>query len=92
MKTQYVAQQEAQKEAKQDLVSQFAGMLSALLPVLAILGVNFEWFTHAFIDSLAILISTIVAFIVNVLTIYKNHYSGKSAQKQNAELKQKGLK
>lgn len=92
MKTQYVAQQEASKEAKKDLVSQFAGVLSALLPVLAILGVNFEWFNHQFIDSLALLLSTIIAFVVNVFTIYKNHYSGKSAQKQNTKLKQEGLK
>ena len=92
MKTQFEAQQEAQKEAKKDLVSQFTGILSALLPVLAILGINFNWFNQEFIDSFEILISAIVLFVVNVLTIYKNHYSGKQAQKQNEELKQKGLK
>ena len=92
MKTQYQAQQEAQKEAKKDLVSQFTGILSALLPVLAILGINFDWFTVEFIDSLGILISAIVVFVINVFTIYKNHYSGKGAQKQNEELKTKGLR
>lgn len=92
MKTQYQAQQEAQKEAKKDLVSQFTGMLSALLPVLAILGINFDWFTAEFIDSLGILISAIVVFVINVFTIYKNHFSGKKAQKQNEKLKQEGLK
>ena len=92
MKTQFEAQQEAQKDAKKDLVSQFTGILSALLPVLAILGINFNWFNQEFIDSLGILISAIVLFIVNVFTIYKNHFSGKDAQKQNEELKRQGLK
>lgn len=92
MKTQYQAQQEAQKEAKKDLVSQFTGMLSALLPVLAILGINFDWFNAEFIDSLGILISAIVVFVINVFTIYKNHFSGKDAQKQNEKLKQEGLR
>lgn len=92
MKSQHQSLEEAKKEALQDLVSQFAGMLSALLPVLAIVGVNFEWFTHDFIESLALLISISIAFFVNVWTIYKNHFSRKKSQLQNAELKQKGLK
>lgn len=92
MKTQYDAHQEAQKEAKKDLVSQFIGILSALLPVLAILGINLEWFTTEFILSLEVLLSAIIFFGINAFTIIKNHYSGKRAQKQNEELKKKGLK
>lgn len=92
MKTSIEAHKEAKQEAKGDLVSQFIGILFALLPVLGILGINLEWFTAEFIDSLGILISAIIAFAVNAYTIYKNHYSGKKAQEQNQELKKKGLK
>jgi len=92
MKPQYQARQEAEREAKKDLVSQFIGILFALLPVLGILGINFDWFTAEFIDSLGILISAIVAFVINAYTIWKNHYSGKKAREQNAKLKEQGLK
>lgn len=92
MKTKYQAQQEVRKEAKKDLISQFTGILSALLPILAIFGINLEWFNQEFIDSLAVLISAIVVFGINVFAIWKNHFSGKDAQKQNEILKERGLK
>lgn len=92
MKSQYQAQQEARKEAKTGLISQFTGILSALLPVLAILGINFDWFNQEFIDNLGALLTAIALFVINAYTIYKNHYSGKHAQVQNEELKKKGLK
>lgn len=83
---------QVKSEAKGDLVSQFTAILSALLPILGILGINLEWFNAEFIDSLGILLSSIIFFGVNVFGIWKNHYSGKKAQKQNEELKRKGLK
>ncbi|UUG68613.1 hypothetical protein YPHTV1_00051 [Halomonas phage YPHTV-1] len=84
--------QEVKKDARKGLISQFVGVLSALLPVLAILGINFDWFNQDFINSLEVLISAVVLFIVNAIAIYKNHFSGKKAQQQNRALKQKGLK
>jgi len=39
-----------------------------------------------------VLISAIVVFGINVFAIYKNHFSGKEAQKQNEALKERGLK
>ena len=83
---------EVKKEAKYDLVSQFIGILSALLPVLAILGVNLEWFNQDFIDSLGVLLSAIIFFVINAYAVYKNHFSSKKAQKQNEVLKTRGLK
>lgn len=83
---------QVKSEAKGDLVSQFTAILSALLPVLAILGINLEWFNSEFIDSLGILLSAVIFFGVNVFGIWKNHYSGKRAREQNKALKEKGLK
>jgi hypothetical protein len=83
---------ETKKQAKKGLVSQFIGVLSALLPVLAVLGINFEWFNQSFIDSLEVFISALVLFGINAFTIIKNHYSGKKAQTQYKELRRRGLK
>lgn len=92
MKTQYQAQQEAQKEAKKDLAKQIAGVLSALIPVLTILGINFEWLTEDFVQQFYVLLVAIAALAYNLYAIYKNHFSGRKAQEQNAKLKQEGLK
>ena len=83
---------ETKRQAKKGLVSQFIGVLSALLPVLAVLGINFDWFNQEFIDSLEVFISAVVLFGINVYTIYKNHFSGKKAQTQYKELRRRGLK
>lgn len=80
------------KDAKYDLISQFTGMLSALLPVLAILGISLDWFTQEFIDNLYLFLVALVPFAVNIYAIYKNHFSGKKAQEQNRLLKNRGLK
>lgn len=83
---------QVKKEAKLDLIQQFLGILAALIPVLAILGINLNWLTDEFISSLGVLLSAIALFGVNAYAIYKNHFSGKQAQKQNHTLKQRGLK
>lgn len=83
---------EVKKDAKYDLISQFTGMLSALLPVLAILGISLDWFTQEFIDNLYLFLVALVPFVVNIYAIYKNHFSGKKAQEQNRLLKNRGLK
>lgn len=84
--------QEVEQEAKADLVKQFTGVLSALLPVLAILGISLEWFNEEFIENLYLFLIALVPFAFNVYAIIKNHFSGKKAQEQNETLKEKGLK
>ena len=81
-----------QKEAKKDLVKQFIGILSALVPVLALTGYSLDWFTEDLIESFGIFLTATVAFIANIIAIWKNHYSGKKAQEQNKVLIEKGLK
>lgn len=80
------------KEAKQDLIKQFIGMLSALLPLLAILGISLDWFNEQFISSLNVFLVALVPFVYNLYAIYKNHYSGKKAQAEKKVLKERGLK
>jgi len=84
--------EEVQIEAKKDLISQLTGALSALLPVLAILGISLDWFTQEFIDSLYVFLVSLVPLVVNLYTIWKNHFSSKKAQEQNKVLKERGLK
>lgn len=83
---------EVKKEAKHDLIKQFIGMLSALLPLLAILGFSLEWFNEEFISALNVFLVALVPFAYNLYAIYKNHFSSKRAQEQKAALKEKGLK
>ncbi|WP_105101321.1 phage holin [Microbulbifer pacificus] len=92
MKTQSQVNREVKQDATKGLILQFIGILAALLPLLGVLGINLEWFNQGFIDGLEVLLLAVVAFVVNAYTIYKNHYSGKKAQEQNAELKSRGLK
>ncbi|MBT2601435.1 MULTISPECIES: phage holin [unclassified Oceanobacillus] len=92
MKTQSQVNREVKQDASKGLIMQFVGILTALLPLLGIVGINFEWFNQEFIDGLEVLLLAVVAFVINAYTIYKNHYSGKNAQEQNAELKSRGLK
>lgn len=90
-KTRSVPEQ-VEHEAKADLVSQFTGMLSALLPLLAILGISLDWFTQEFIDNLYVFLVALIPFVINLYTIYKNHFTGEHAKEQNRALKEKGLK
>ncbi|WP_163579158.1 hypothetical protein [Gracilibacillus saliphilus] len=92
MKLQSEVKQEVKNEAVKGLIMQFIGILTALLPFLGVLGINLDWFNEDFISGLEVLLFAIAAFAINAYTIYKNHYSGKIAQRQNAELKSKGLK
>lgn len=92
MKTQKQIYEEVKSDARKGLIAQFTGILSALIPVLAILGISLDWLTEEFIDHLYVLLVAIALFAINVYTIYKNHFSGKDARRQNEVLKEKGLK
>lgn len=80
------------KEATNDLIKQLIGMLSALLPLLAILGISQSWFNEEFISSLQVFLVALIPFVYNLYSIYNNHFSGKKAQAQKRVLKEKGLK
>lgn len=85
-------QKEVEQEAKKGLIMQFTGMLSALIPVLALLGISLEWLTEEFINYLYLFLIALVPFVFNLYTIYKNHFSRKEAQKQNEVLKEHDLR
>ncbi len=88
----FKTENEVKKDALKGLIMQFAGILTALLPLLGILGISLNWFNQDFIDSLEVVLLAILAFGVNAYAIYKNHYSGKKAQEQNRVLKNRGMK
>lgn len=92
MKTQMQINKEVEQDAKKGLVMQFTGMLSALIPVLAILGISLDWFTDDFVNNLYIFLMALVPFVVNLYTIYKNHFSGREAKEQNRVLKEEELR
>lgn len=85
-------EKQVKREAKNDLIKQFIGVLSALLPLMAILGISMSWFNEDFINQLQIFLVALVPFAYNLFAIYKNHFSGKKAQEAKRVLKEKGLK
>lgn len=84
--------EQVKKEAKRGIIEQFIGILSAALPLMAILGISLEWFNESFISALNVFLIALIPFGYNVYSIWKNHFSGKKAQEQNRAIKQKGLK
>ncbi|WJP97054.1 phage holin [Macrococcus bovicus] len=89
-------EQELKKQVDQeaiiDLIKQAVGIVSALLPFLAFLQWQPEWLTENNLQQFVVVSGLIVAFLFNVYSIYKNHYSGKHARVQKLFLKKKGLK
>ena len=51
-----------------------------------------EWLDEELINSFGVLLYAVAGFGYTAYTIYKNHFSGRKAQRQNEELKKKGLK
>lgn len=80
------------KEAKSDLIKQIIAMLSALLPVLTLLGISLEWFTIEFISAFNVFLIALTPLAYNMFSIYKNHFSGSKAKTQKRVLKRYGLK
>lgn len=84
--------QEVQSDKKKGLINQFAGMLLAFSAFAGLVGYQVEWLTEEVINSFAVFLYAAAGFGYTCYTIYKNHFSGKKAQKQNKKLKEEGLK
>lgn len=91
-----VSEQKIKEEVKNDkvkgLIHQILGMLFAFSAFAGVAGFGLDWLNEDFINSFGLLLYAVAGFGYTAYTIYKNHFSGKIAQKQNEELKKKGLK
>lgn len=76
---------------KKDAFTLLGGFLTALLLFLGTVGISFKWLTMDSINAFVVLISALVALIVNVYAVWKNTYVSKKAQLQKKSLKAQGL-
>lgn len=83
---------EVESDKIKGLIHQILGILLAFSAFAGVAGIGMEWLNEEFINSFGLLLYAIAGFGYTAYTIYKNHFSGKKAQKQNEELKKKGLK
>ena len=74
------------------LIHQILGVLLAFSAFSGVAGFGLDWLNEELINSFGLLLYAIAGFAYTAYTIYKNHFSGKKAVKQNEELKKKGLK
>ena len=74
------------------LIHQILGVLLAFSAFAGVAGFGLDWLNEELINSFGILLYAVAGFGYTAYTIYKNHFSSKKAQKQNKELKKKGLK
>ncbi len=74
------------------LINQILGVLLAFSAFAGVAGFGLDWLNEELINSFGLLLYAIAGFAYTAYTIYKNHFSGKKAVKQNEELKKKGLK
>lgn len=84
--------EQVKSEKIKGLIHQVAGMLLAFSAFAGVAGFGMDWLNEEFINSFTVLLYAVAGFGYTAYTIYKNHFSGKTAQKQNEELKKKGLK
>lgn len=83
---------EVSKDKRKGTAILVSGFLFALMGFLATLNIEFGWLTEASINSFTILIVAAAQLIITLFATWKNTFTGKKAQKQNAELKKKGLR
>lgn len=83
---------QVQSEKIKGLIHQILGVLLAFSAFAGVAGFGMEWLNEEFINSFGLLLYAIAGFGYTAYTIYKNHFSGKKAQKQNKKLKEEGLK
>ena len=83
---------EVESDKIKGLIHQILGILLAFSAFAGVAGFGLEWLDEELINSFGVLLYAIAGFGYTAYTIYKNHFSGKLAQKQNEELKKKGLK
>ena len=91
-----VSEAKIKEQVKNDkvkgLIHQILGVLLAFSAFAGVAGFGLDWLNEELINSFGILLYAIAGFGYTAYTIYKNHFSSKKAQKQNKELKKKGLK
>src|SRR5699024_10353236 len=73
------------------LIHQILGVLLAFSAFAGVAGLGLDWLNEELINSFGLLLYAVAGFGYTAYTIYKNHFSSKKAQKQNKELKKKGL-
>ena len=84
--------EEVKRDANKDLIRQIAAILVALSGFLGVLGYQLEFLTEEAINSFVVLLYAVAGFGYTAYEIYKNHFAGRKAQKQNEVLKKNNLK
>ena len=84
--------EEVKNEKIKGLIHQVAGMLLAFSAFAGVAGFGMDWLNEELINSFTVLLYAVAGFGYTAYTIYKNHFSGKKAVKQNKKLKEEGLK
>lgn len=83
---------EVESDKIKGLIHQILGILLAFSAFAGVAGFGMEWLDEELINSFGVLLYAVAGFGYTAYTIYKNHFSGKLARKQNEALKKKGLK
>ncbi|MGY3718815.1 phage holin, partial [Sutcliffiella cohnii] len=76
---------------RKDVITLLGGFLTALLMFLGTVGISFDWFNEESINAFVLLISSLVALVVNLYAVWKNTYTSKNAQLQKKALQAQGL-
>lgn len=76
---------------KKDIFTLLGGFLTALLFFLGTVGISFDWFTTESINAFVLVVSALVALVVNIYAVWKNTYTSKKAQLQKKALQAQGL-
>lgn len=84
--------EEVKNEKIRGLIHQVAGILLAFSAFAGVAGFGMDWLNEELINSFTVLLYAVAGFGYTAYTIYKNHFSGKKAVKQNKKLKEEGLK
>lgn len=84
--------EQVKNEKIRGLIHQVAGILLAFSAFAGVAGFGMEWLNEELINSFTVLLYAVAGFGYTAYTIYKNHFSGKKAVKQNEKLKEEGLK
>ena len=90
--TEKKIKEQVENDKIKGLINQILGILFAFSAFAGVAGLGMDWLNEDFINSFGLLLYAIAGFGYTAYTIYKNHYSGKKAQKQNEKLKEEGLK
>lgn len=84
--------EQVKNEKIRGLIHQVAGILLAFSAFAGVAGFGMDWLNEELINSFTVLLYAVAGFSYTAYTIYKNHFSGKKAVKQNKKLKEEGLK